>query len=53
MQKNRGDKSHRVIVATITWHDLSARFFCIDATLLREFESDKISINEFEQNRSR
>ena len=34
--------------ATITWCDLSARFFCIDATLLCEFESDKIWINEFE-----
>ena len=28
--------------ATITRFDLSARFFCIDATLLCEFESDKI-----------
>ena len=26
---------------TITWYDLSARFFCIDATLLCKFESDK------------
>ena len=34
--------------ATITRCDLSPRFFCIDATLLCEFESDKISINEFE-----
>ena len=34
--------------ATITWCDLSPRFFCIDATLLCEFESDKIRINEFE-----
>ena len=28
--------------ATITRCDLSPRFFCIDATLLCEFESDKI-----------
>ena len=28
--------------ATVTRCDLSARFFCIDATLLCEFESDKI-----------
>ena len=28
--------------ATITQYDLSSRFFCIDATLLCEFESDKI-----------
>ena len=28
--------------ATITRCDLSARFFCIDAKLLCEFESDKI-----------
>ena len=28
--------------AMITWCDLSPRFFCIDATLLCEFESDKI-----------
>ena len=28
--------------ATITQCDLSPRFFCIDATLLCEFESDKI-----------
>ena len=28
--------------ATITRSDLSPRFFCIDATLLCEFESDKI-----------
>ena len=34
--------------ATITRYDLSLRFFCIDATLLYEFESDKIWINEFE-----
>ena len=27
---------------------LSPRFFCIDAKLLCEFESDKILINEFE-----
>ena len=28
--------------ATITLYDLSPRLFCIDATLLCEFESDKI-----------
>ena len=28
--------------ATITRCDLSARFFCIDAAFLCEFESDKI-----------
>ena len=28
--------------ATITWCDLSPQFFCIDTTLLWEFESDKI-----------
>ena len=28
--------------ATITRCDLSSRFFCIDATLLCEFESNKI-----------
>ena len=28
--------------ATITRCDLSPRFFCVDATLLCEFESDKI-----------
>ena len=33
------DKS---LKATITRCDLSLRFFCIDATLLCEFESDKI-----------
>ena len=32
--------------------DLSPRFFCIDATLLCEFESDNIWIYEFEYNRS-
>ena len=32
--------------AAITWYDLSPHFFCIDAMLLCEFESDKI--NEFE-----
>ena len=31
-----------VLKATITRCDLSPRFFCIDATLLCEFESDKI-----------
>ena len=34
MQRNLGDKSHR--------------FFCIDVTLLCEFESDKMRINQFE-----
>ena len=34
--------------ATITRSDLSPRFFCTVATLLCEFESDKISMNEFE-----
>ena len=33
---------HRHFKATITRCDLSLRFFCIDATLLSEFESDKI-----------
>ena len=28
--------------AAVTWCDLSPQFFCIDATLLCEFESDKI-----------
>ena len=32
----------RLVKATITRCDLSPRFFCIDATLLWEFESDKI-----------
>ena len=32
--------------ATITQCDLSPRFYCIDATLLCVFESDKIRINE-------
>ena len=31
-----------VYKATITLYDLSPRFFCTDATLLCEFESDKI-----------
>ena len=31
--------------ATVTGCDLSPRFFCINATLLCEFESDKIRIN--------
>ena len=30
------------VKATITRCDLSPRFFCADATLLCEFESDKI-----------
>ena len=34
--------------ATITLCDLSSLLFCIDATLLCEFESDKIRINEFQ-----
>ena len=34
--------------ATITLCDLLSRLFCIDATLLCEFESDKIWINEFQ-----
>ena len=34
--------------ATITRCDLSPRFFCIDATLLCEFERNKIWINELE-----
>ena len=38
--------------ATVTGCELSPRFFRIDATLLCEFESDKIRINDFEQNRS-
>ena len=33
---------HIMPKATITRCDLSPRFFCIDATLLCEFESDKI-----------
>ena len=32
----------KFLKATITQCDLSPRFFCIDATLLCEFESDKI-----------
>ena len=32
----------RTSKATITRCDLSPRFFCIDATLLCEFQSDKI-----------
>ena len=35
-------------MATITRCDLSPRFFCINATLLCEFESDNIWINDFE-----
>ena len=34
--------------AAIRRCDLSPQFFCIDATLLCEFESDKIWIYEFE-----
>ena len=33
-------------MATITRCDLSARFFCIDSTLLCEFESDKLDMNQ-------
>ena len=43
-----GDSPNILRQATITRCDLSARFFCIDAKLLCEFESDKIWINEFE-----
>ena len=39
--------------ATITQCDLSPRFFVLMLQLLCEFESDKIGINEFEENRSR
>ena len=39
--------------ATITWCNLSPRLLFIDATLLCEFESDKIWINEFGKNCSR
>ena len=38
----QGQDITRVCKATITWCDLSPRFFCIDAMLLCEFESDKI-----------
>ena len=38
---------------TITLCDLSVRFFCIDATLFCEFESDNIWINDLEKNRIR
>ena len=44
--KNRRVRSS--LKATITRCDLSPLFFCIDATLLCEFESDEIRINEFE-----
>ena len=36
------DSENCIIKATITRCDLSARFFCTDAKLLCEFESDKI-----------
>ena len=39
----------RKVLATITRCDLLPRFLCVDATLLWEFESDKIWINEFER----
>ena len=42
------EKIFRVYKATITRCDLSPRFFCIDATSLCEFESDKIQVNKFE-----
>ena len=51
IQKNRADKSHPVkatsqgyfsLKATVIRCDLSPRFFCVDATLLCQFESDKI-----------
>ena len=42
-----------LLKATITRRDLSARFFCIDATLLCKFVSDKMLIDEFEWNRGR
>ena len=35
-------KEKNMTKATITRCDLSSRFFCIDATLLCELESDKI-----------
>ena len=38
----------QIFKATIIQCDLSPQFFCIDATLLCKFESDKIWINEFE-----
>ena len=45
----RFESKQRLFVnAMITRCDFSLRFFCIDATLLLEFESDKILINEFE-----
>ena len=40
--KSADERSERKVKATITRCDLSPRFFCIDATLLCEFESDKI-----------
>ena len=36
------DRNIRETIATITRCDLSSRFFCIDAALLCEFESNKI-----------
>ena len=38
---------HKHCKATITRCDLSPRFFCIDATSLCEFESDKMCVNDF------
>ena len=40
-QLNCSEK-YKNLKATITRCDLSPRFFCIDATSLCEFESDKI-----------
>ena len=42
---NRRRKRNDILTrpeTTITWCDLSPQFFCIDATLLCEFESDEI-----------
>ena len=42
MKLNAGLQTNTNSEATITRCDLSPRFFCIDATLLCEFQSDKI-----------
>ena len=43
MERTTGTlKKKKQMKATITWWDLSPGFFCIDATLLCEFESNKI-----------
>ena len=43
LQKTLSEKRiSNMVKATITRCDLSPRFFCIDATFLCEFESDKI-----------